>query len=165
MTMRIVGACILVISLILLALVLSGHAQEVGSSQYGNQFPAAPEPVKPLPHGAWQHDPPRLKTFTRTWVIAHSVFAASIVYDAEVTHTGIAHHKCVEQNSDLPRHPSRGELYRDSALPFAVMTGFDLLVQSRHLPKGAAWIGYIGAIYGTGIHAGYGSTWFGAGCW
>lgn len=31
--------------------------------------------------------------------------------DVEITHAGIAHHRCVEVNSELPTRPSRKQLY------------------------------------------------------
>jgi hypothetical protein len=47
----------------------------------------------------------------KTWRGMQAVWASSMVYDAELTHAGLAHHECVEGQSGLPQHPSRGELY------------------------------------------------------
>jgi hypothetical protein len=41
------------------------------------------------------------------WV-AHGLFLDSIIYDAELTHQGLAHHRCVEGNINLGQRPSRG---------------------------------------------------------
>jgi hypothetical protein len=150
-----------------LLLTAAACAQQPGSSEYGNQFPDAPEPVK-LVNGSWQHDPagdpPKQKTFTKKFVAAHAVFLASVVYDVELTHQGIARHRCVEQNRDLPLHPSRGQSYTEALIPFAVMTGFDVLVQSRHFEKKVGWLAYTGAGYGTFVHISGGTSWL-SGCW
>jgi hypothetical protein len=142
-----------------LLLVGVGFAQVPGSSQYGNQFPDAPEPVKRLPHGAWMHDaagdPPKQKTFTKKFVAAHAVFLGSIVFDVEMTQHCEAKGTCIEGGSDVPRggaYESRGEMYRNDLIPFAVMTGFDILVQHAHFPKKAGWLAYIGSTYGTAVH-------------
>lgn len=158
-----------ILAVIGIALVIDSHCQQPGSSEYGDQFPDAPEPIKPLPYGAWQHDsagdPPKQKTFTKKFVIAHVALIGATVYDSEATHQGIAHHKCLEQNSALPSRPSRADLYEEGMIPVLVMTGFDILVQSRHFEKKVGWIAYMAPIYGTAIHIYGASTWLQTGCW
>ncbi len=154
--------------ILILLLSLACQAQQFGSSQYGDQFPDAPEPVKKGLYGGWVHDrdgdPPKQKTFTNRFVIAHSVYLASIVYDVEVTHAGIAHHNCQEGNPDLASRPSRGDLYSSNLLEYGVMTAFDLLIQSRHFEKKQGWVAYIGSSYGTAVHLKAGTKWL-TGCW
>lgn len=63
---------------------------------------------------------------SKTFLLLHGVALASVVADVEVTHQGLAHHKCLEGNSTLPSRPSRGRLYRDDLglLGGAVLTSF-----------------------------------------
>lgn len=100
---------------------------------------------------------------------AHLFLAGSMIFDVEATHQGIAHHMCVEGNSELTQQPSRGELYLDDLEQFApivVLDGLTALAgRSAHLPRWA-WkpLGYIGPIYGSTIHLRGGSRWF-TQCW
>ena len=153
--------------ILIVLLSLACRAQQYGSSQYGDQFPDAPEPVKKGLYGGWMHDrqgDPKQKTFTKRFVIAHGVYLASIVYDVEVTHAGVAHHNCQEGNTDLSSRPSRGELYRSNLLEFGVLTAFDAFIQSRHFEKKQGWVAYIGSSYGTVVHLKAGTRWL-AECW
>jgi hypothetical protein len=106
----------------------------------------------------YPNDRPR-KLFTKPFLAAHAVFLASTVFDIEVTHQGLAHHMCVEQNGSSPR-PSRGDLYKIHLLEFAAFTGMDTLFQAAHF-KGAP---YVGAIVGTIKHVNGGTRWV-TGCW
>jgi len=95
---------------------------------------------------------------------AHLIETASMVFDVEMTHQGLAHHMCVEGNSDLSRHPSRGELYTDNLYPLAGADVMDwlLAMAGRHagLPR---WfwkpLGYMGPVYGTFLHIQGGVEW------
>jgi hypothetical protein len=59
----------------------------------------------------WEHRAdPKYRVFDKTFISVHSAYLASIVFDVEITHQGLAHHKCVEGNGET-EHPSRGELY------------------------------------------------------
>jgi hypothetical protein len=147
--------------LIVFATLLAGlpafcFAQEPGSSQYGNQFPDAPEPIKPLPHGAWQHDPtgdpPKQKTFTKKFILASASMFASIPFDVEMTQHCIAKGTCVESNGIDGARTSRGEMYRNDLIPAVVIFGFSTLVQWQHFPKKMGWIAYVPMLYGTTVH-------------
>jgi hypothetical protein len=100
---------------------------------------------------------------TTMWT-AHIFLAGTIIFDVEETHQGLAHHNCIEGNSDLQSHPSRGELYRDNLLQFAPEVGMDWLVaaggRSGHLPRWA-WktLGYMGPVYGGTVHLRGGIRW------
>ncbi len=65
------------------------------------------------------------KVFNKKFIAAHAVLLGSIVYDAELTHQGLAHHECVEANTYLGPHPSRAELYRQNLLAFGAVGGLD----------------------------------------
>jgi hypothetical protein len=103
------------------------------------------------------------------WLV-HGVFAGATVFDIEVTHEGLAKHKCVEGNLELGQHPSRKDLYVDSFLEeFVPETFFDWLgaagARAAHEPR--RWwksIGYIGATGGTIVHVRGGMQWFTHGC-
>ena len=100
---------------------------------------------------------------------AHIILAGSMIFDTETTHQGLAHHQCVEGNTDLLRHPSRSELYTDDLLQFAPEVVMDSLTalagRAAHLPRWA-WkpIGYIGPVYGSIVHFRGGISWY-ANCW
>jgi hypothetical protein len=46
-------------------------------------------------HGETDHLTNR-EVFDKKFWIAHGVFLDSIIYDAELTHRGLAHHRCIE---------------------------------------------------------------------
>ena len=102
-------------------------------------------------------DKPR-KILTKPFLAAHAIFLAATVFDVEMTHQGLAHHMCVEQNGSP--HPSRGELYQSQLLQFAAVSGVDLLFQAAHLQ----FAPYMGAIIGTIKHVDGGTRWA-TGCW
>ena len=140
----------------------------LAASLFGQALPDAPsekmEPKKgvwddsvlPGPNITWRH------VFTdKRFLIPHLVMIGSVVFDAEITHAGIAHHKCVEGNTSLDRHPSRSELYVNSMIPALALTGLDALMRKGKLP----FYIYDGApVYGTIIHMKAGSSWLGH-CW
>ena len=45
-------------------------------------------------HGETDHLTNR-EVFDKKFWIAHGIFLDSIIYDAELTHQGLAHHRCV----------------------------------------------------------------------
>ncbi|MGA8428550.1 MAG: hypothetical protein WB729_01925 [Candidatus Sulfotelmatobacter sp.] len=63
--------------------------------------------------------------FNKKFVAVHTAFLASIVYDAELTHQGLAYHKCVESNTELGPHPGRGTIYGQNMLAFGAISGLD----------------------------------------
>jgi hypothetical protein len=76
-------------------------------------------------------DDPSLRTnhemfHDKTLILAESAWLGAITYDVELTHQGLAHHRCVEQNGDS-QHPSRGALYLGSLPEFAVGTAWNWL--------------------------------------
>jgi hypothetical protein len=139
----------------------------VSAQNISDQFPEAPQPVKHSQFGGYEVDkaqlPKRAPIFTKTWVGAHAFYLGAVVADAELTHQGLAHHKCVEGNTDLGRRPSRGDLYRNNMIEFGLLTGMDLLFQAVHQndhpSKAFAWVPYIGAGYGSTVHLKGALTW------
>ena len=51
------------------------------------------------------------------------------MFDIEVTHQGLAHHKCVEGNEELGYTPSRGKMYRNDMLFIAGVTIADSVLR------------------------------------
>jgi hypothetical protein len=108
------------------------------------------------------------KLLSRPFIINHSIYLGSEVFDAEITHAGLAHHRCVELNINPPR-PSRGDLYRYNLTEFGIVLGVDIGLKliARHLdfPRWLAETdGSIGATVGTVIHVKGGASWLGR-CW
>ena len=146
----------------------------------GSTLPNAPEPrltgprtgkeEDPLP--AITYEPKRVKekepeppitgagVWNKKFIAVHAAFLGSIVYDAELTHQGLAHHNCVEANPNLGSHPSRAEIYRENVVAFGAINGLDWFaakIKIRYLP-------YIGPVVGTVVHLTAGSKWL-AQCW
>jgi hypothetical protein len=114
--------------------------------------------------------PPRIPIWDKKMWAAHIVFAGATLFDAEVTHEGLANHRCAEGNIDLGPSPSRKELYMDNLLlQFVPETLFDWVgavgVRAAHAPRWA-WkpVGYEGAALGTVVHLRAGIQWFTHGC-
>lgn len=102
-----------------------------------SSLPNAPQPQGPEAAGFWTFrglDGPVLRTnreaiHDKTLLGAEAFWLGSIVYDAELTHQGLAHHKCVEASTLVDdRHPSRGELYVWDVPEFAVGTALNYLM-------------------------------------
>jgi hypothetical protein len=97
----------------------------------------------------------------KKFIAAHAVLLGSMVYDAELTHVGLAHHKCVEANPYLGAHPSRGEIYGQNLLAFAAIAGLDWitakLIKVHCLP-------YVAPIAESVVHFRGGSQWL-TECW
>jgi len=132
-----------------------------GGAAIVHNSPDTQEPKKP---GFWTMrkppDDPPLRTNMeilrdKTFVAAQSFYLGSIAYDVELTHQGLAHHKCVEDSSENP-HPSRGDLYRGHIMEYSVGTVWDWLVMKyigkylvlewpamasvEHLRGGSKWL-------------------------
>jgi hypothetical protein len=93
------------------------------------------------------------------WAVTQSVWLGAIVYDVELTHAGIAHHRCSEANGDYP-HPSRASLYLGSIPEYAVGTGFNYLMM-RFVGKPMI---FVVSGWGTVQHIRGGSAWL-TNCW
>ena len=114
----------------------------------------------------WERKPgseyPSYHVFDKSFIIAHSAFLGSIVYDVELTHQGLAHHKCVEGNDEA--HPSRGGLYANDLAVFGAITGLDAFI--KYGTKG--WFGkaysIAAPIPGTILHFKGGTKWL-TDCW
>jgi hypothetical protein len=115
-----------------------------------------PKQVK-RPEPALRND----SVLNKKFIAAHAVLLGSMVYDAELTHEGIAHHKCVEANPYLGVHPSRGEIYGQNLLAFGAMTGLDWitakLIKVHYLP-------YVAPLAESVVHFRGGSQWL-TECW
>lgn len=154
------------IPVLLTILLLTGIA--CGQSALEQQFPEAPQPVKPLRYGGYEVDRSKIvkdpRTLTKTFIIAHSAYLAANVFDIEMTHQGVAHHKCVEGGFDGDRHPSRGEMYATDMGIFAALTTFDWLFAKAQPPKAFKWMPLMGATWGTTVHLKGGIDWYNR-CW
>ena len=114
------------------------------------------KPVK-RPEPALRND----SVVNKKFIVAHAVLLGSLVYDAELTHEGLAHHKCVEANPYLGVHPSRGEIYGENLLAFGAITGLDWitarLIKVHYLP-------YVLPAAESVVHLRGGSQWL-TECW
>jgi hypothetical protein len=110
--------------------------------------------------GSWDRAHPLRTNYEvfhdKAWIATQVVWLGGIAYDVELTHEGIAHHKCEEGNIDLNRHPSRGELYRSDLPEYAIGTAFNVIVLKfltkplifewpaiaigKHLQAGSSWL-------------------------
>lgn len=104
----------------------------------------------------------------RMW--AATIFlTGAAVFDIEMTHQGVAHHKCVEGNLSLARHPSRFELYFDNfqdLAPKVLLNSLAVLgMRAAHLPR-RYWkpVGYAGPLYAGAVHLRGGIQWY-TRCW
>jgi len=97
----------------------------------------------------------------KKFIAVHAALLGSMVYDAELTHEGLAHHKCVESNPHLGIHPSRGEIYGQNLLAFSAITGLDWitgkLIKVHYLP-------YVAPVAESVVHLRGGSEWL-TECW
>jgi hypothetical protein len=113
--------------------------------------------------------PPPVPIWDKKILAANIFLAGATIFDIEMTHEGIAHHKCVEGNLALSRQPSRGELYFDNLqqfVPVVVISGLTALSgRAAHLP---VWfwktMEYMGPVYGSTIHLRGGIHWY-TRCW
>lgn len=101
------------------------------------ELPDNPQP-QPKQKSEWQSQLTSRtwhETFTgKTFWFVHGLYLTTWVIDAEVTHQGLAHHKCTEANGNLPAYPSRGQLYRLNLIQFGAVTGIDLLLRKFGVP-------------------------------
>jgi hypothetical protein len=112
------------------------------------------EPLPKAKHPSFWSPHPR-----RNFWIAHGALLASTVYDEEVTHQGLAHHKCIERTVDPP-YPTRAQLYENGLAFDALVTGFDYLLY-RTAGHGSQ---YAGAAVGIIVHVHGATQWFTEGC-
>jgi hypothetical protein len=132
-------------SILLCCALLNVHAQTYPDAPDARS--AATQSVRGKPHAS------------AFWT-AHAALLAATVFDNEVTHQGLASHKCVEGNPDLSQRPSRSKLYAEGVSLDVVMTAFDYLLY-RKLAHGSQ---YTGAAIGIGKHIHDGTQWFTEGC-
>jgi hypothetical protein len=142
-----------VICLMLVACCCADELPNAPSSSFVEQRTARPAPAI--------HWSSSNRVWTRKFIFAHSFMLASGIYDAEVTHQGLAHHLCVEKNFGDP-YPSRGKIYRDAMLPMAAATAADWLMAKIGIPV-APYTVMPAEISLT--HFRSGSRWFTHECW
>jgi hypothetical protein len=106
--------------------------------------------------------------WTKKFIAAHVAFLGALAYDIEVTHQGLARHKCPEGDlaAGLGSHPGRSALYRDDLLEqFLPITAWDFLMAKLKPPRPFFWLPYMGATAGVSSHVRAGTEWFTGGCW
>lgn len=133
-----------------------------GSESADAEGVVALSPYEPssIPHQPAVPLEKRATVWNKKFIAAHAVFLGAIVYDAELTHQGLAHHKCVEANTSFGTHPSRGEIYGKSLLAFGAIGGMDWLLAKT----GIRYVPYVGPAFGSAIHFTGGSKWL-TDCW
>jgi len=127
-------------------------------------LPDAPQPpmlVQPGPSlGTDTLQKTRPSVWNKKFIAAHAAYLGAIVYDIEVTHQGLAHHKCLEATG-ADRTPSRGQLYGKDLPIFAASTGLDWLLAKYQIP----YMPYVLPVAGTVVHVHGGTKWFTEGCY
>jgi hypothetical protein len=103
------------------------------------------------------------EVLNKKFVIAHGILLASFVYDAEITHAGLAHHKCLESNIQLGPHPSRWQLYNGKGNMFFLggLIGLDLVSEKFQIP----YVPYLLPLAGAAKKFSAGTTWLTGSCW
>jgi hypothetical protein len=128
----------------------------------------APEPLH-LPTGKkpgfWTFGGPYASAPLRTnhevlhdklFLSEQTFWLGAIVYDTEMSHQGIAHHRCQEGNQNLPAHPSRWQFYSSDIPEYALGTAYNWLMVkymwkplslifpvergTAHIRGGSAWL-------------------------
>lgn len=148
------------LAIILLVLALPVVAEDLPDA------PSAAQP--PKKQSSWSRLRDGRKALTnrevlssKKWWIPSALLFGFSVWDAETTHAGLAHHRCVESNRNLPLHPSRGELYREFVIEDGAIIGLGFLFTKARAPH---WI-YDGMTgYGDVVHAKGAISWYGN-CW
>jgi hypothetical protein len=142
----------LFICLLLVANVLAENLPDAPSTFLQRRSPVSA-------HSAGRSNAQRV--WTRKFLAAHGILLASGIYDAEVTHQGLAHHRCVEKNFGNP-YPSRGKSYRDALLPIAAVTAADWAMAKLRIPILPYTLMPAGL---SVVHFQSGSQWFTHDCW
>jgi hypothetical protein len=93
------------------------------------------------------------------WVI-DGVFMASQIFDAEMTHEGLAHHRCVERNVKPP-YPNRYDLYRADLLATVMELGLNAFSTKAKMP---GWLPLVWTTYPVESHIRGGLNWY-EHCW
>jgi len=129
-----------------------------------NALPDTPQPQNPglqapLRAEAAQEKARPAKVLNKKFIAMHAALFGSVVFDSEVTHQGIAHHKCVEAHGNP--YPSRGQLYAKNLSVAATLTGIDYVLQRLRVP----FIPYAPAAIRTYKHIHGGMQWFTEGCY
>jgi hypothetical protein len=140
----------------------------LGALCWGQNMPDAILPVSPQPRMLVRPENAlpevqqrkRASVWNKKFISAHAAYLGAIIYDVEVTHQGLAHHKCLEGNGGDPT-PSRGELYGKTLATFAATAGFDWLLARHKVPV----VPYLLPIAGTVVHLRGGTQWFTEGCY
>lgn len=140
----------------------------------GQELPNAPSQVAPtivikpatfFTFGRFDADRPlrtnRQVLLSKTFLISHSIELIATVYDVEMTHQGLAHHKCVEANQTFGPHPGRSELYKDNLLVFGATSAFDFIFDKY------VWrpFSLVSPTYASYVHFKGGTSWLRGGCW
>ena len=128
----------LVVAIVLVSGISS--AQETGSEKYGEELPDAPIKVSAYRSDAHDKADDSMKyvIWNKKFTFAHVGELSSILYEVEVPHAGLAHHKRAEGGGGITEmHVSRRELYVNNLVLFAATTGLDVLFKymTRKIPS------------------------------
>jgi hypothetical protein len=136
---------------------MSAASDEVPDAPSALRLILPTEPTAKLSHkpsrGRFMHgETDRLtsrEVFDRRFWIAHGIFQDSIIHDAELTHQGLAHHRCVEGHMNLGSiHRARRSIVIILLEQFLSLTFMDWAL-GKYVWKG---LGYEGATVGSVIH-------------
>ena len=160
------------VEIIVLTLAIIRFSSTLAVAQRSEEPPDAPKALRPSSSSAFadvKEGGFHTRTVSRKFLLAHGVWLAANVFDIEMTHEGMAHHKCVEGGfGGATRNPSRSELYATDMSIFAALSGIDYFIQRRANSsaewKPFRWIPYINPAWGTAVHIKGGYAWY-SGCW
>lgn len=103
----------------------------------------------------------------KMWAV-HTLLLGSMVFDVEVTHQGLAHHKCIEGDHIFGDGPSRADMYADNAPAAAGVIVMDALLAAAARNHGhfRHWklFGYGIATVSSVLHLEGGTKWL-TSCW
>lgn len=86
---------------------------------------------------------------------------ASGVFDAEMSHEGYAHHRCIEGGEGLGRYATRGALYRNNLPEQLFVIGYGFIATKAKMPS---WLMPVPVIYAVQSHLRAGLQWW-QNCW
>lgn len=100
----------------------------------------------------------------RTFILVTGISLFSGLYDAEMTHQGLAGRGgCIESNDALAPRPSRGALYKDNLIPWAAINTMNYVFRRFNVP-GSRLILIGTNAYSSAVHLRGGTLWITRGC-
>ena len=132
------------------------------------QLPDAPvrqPPAAPVKQSGWHccYDPHNMRSnrealTNKTFLFTSIADIGVGVFDAEITHQGLAHHRCAEGNV---HPPTRANLYKNNLPEEAAVLVVEFMVAKIRAPR---WMGWGLLTYPVEVHTRAGLDWT-ENCW